>query len=149
VDGLHPVETALQYIFYGYIGTWYIWGGDNPKGFDCSGLAVEYLKACGLVGRNEDYTAASLYKKFSEFQTPLPTRNCLIFFKSKDKINHVEIALNDRQSVGASGGTSKIKNEFDAMNHDAFIKVRTFHDRKPYAYINMRLAYEQINRIDN
>jgi peptidoglycan DL-endopeptidase CwlO len=38
-----PVETALQ-----YIGVPYVWGGDSPKGFDCSGLVMYVLRQHGV-----------------------------------------------------------------------------------------------------
>lgn len=139
MDSFDNTELALKYIWDTYLGKWYIWGGDNPKGFDCSGLAVEYLKSCGVVSRGSDYTAASLYKKFVSYQSPLPTRGCLVFFRKNKKINHVEIAVNSRLSIGARGGGNKIITVADAIKHDAFIKLRPFHNRKPFAYINVKI----------
>lgn len=38
-----PVETALQ-----YLGVPYVWGGETPKGFDCSGLVMYVLRQHGV-----------------------------------------------------------------------------------------------------
>lgn len=54
------VTTALS-----YLGTPYIWGGDDPSGFDCSGFVIECLKSVGLLSEKEDYTADGLYHLFN------------------------------------------------------------------------------------
>ena len=38
------LQTALA-----YLGTPYVWGGDDPSGFDCSGFVIECLKSAGLL----------------------------------------------------------------------------------------------------
>jgi cell wall-associated NlpC family hydrolase len=37
-----------------FIGKFYKWGGDDPAGFDYSGLAIEVLKAVGVLPRKGD-----------------------------------------------------------------------------------------------
>ena len=132
-------ELALKYVWDTYLGSWYIWGGSDPRGFDCSGLAVEYLKSLGFLRESEDYTAAQLYKKFSHAASILPSRGCLIFYHNRsNKIIHVEILVNKSLSIGANGGGSKVKTVEDAMRHDAFIKLRPTNRRPVYGYINVR-----------
>jgi len=126
-------QIALDYILR-YSGKWYLWGGNDPQGFDCSGLAVEYLKASGLVAPEWDTTAAGMWLIFKEQRILKPQRGCLVFWhspNSKEQICHIEICLNEKLSYGASGGGSKIKTQEDAKKHDAFIKVRKMKGR-PY-----------------
>ena len=41
-------KAVLDYA-YSFLGTPYRWGGDDPlTGIDCSGLALEVLKAAGI-----------------------------------------------------------------------------------------------------
>jgi murein DD-endopeptidase len=125
-------EIALEYI-KSYIGKPYLWGGDNPmQGFDCSGLALEYLKAMGVVERNIDMTAEGIFNLFQKVDSP--ERGDLVFYKNKDnKIIHVEIMLNKELSIGASGGGSGTINIDDAIKQDAFVKVRNVFTRQGIA----------------
>src|SRR5574344_1938371 len=38
----------------------YVWGGDDDRGYDCSGLTVEGLKQIGLLGAGEDRHSSAL-----------------------------------------------------------------------------------------
>lgn len=134
------MELSLWYISH-FIGTWYKWGGDDPKGFDCSGLAIEYLKAGGLLPRKFDTTADGLWNKseWKDKKSQKPSRGALVFYynKNKSKVIHVEIMLNKELAVGASGGGSKTITIENAMRDNAFIKVRKANSRQNIAgYIN-------------
>ncbi len=122
-------ELALKYIFQ-FVGTPYTWGGDDHSSFDCSGLVLEYLKSVGKVPRNYDTTAQGIYEKYQNNEVSKPFRGCLVFWKNdKGLIIHVEIMLNDHLSIGASGGGSKTKSLEDAINHNAFVKMRDIYSR--------------------
>lgn len=118
-------EVALEYIKH-YTGQWYKWGGDDPDGFDCSGLACEFMKAGGLVSRNYDNTAQGIWDEFKAHQVRDPYEGCLVFWTDKPggTIIHVEIMMNPVLAFGASGGGSKTLTPADAMKDNAFIKVR-------------------------
>ena len=130
MDKIERREESLDYIKR-YSGLWYKWGGDDPKGFDCSGLAIEFLKAAGLLPRKFDTTAQGLWERYQTHEVKEPSRGCLVFWHggNKDKAIHVEIMLNSQQAIGASGGGSKTQTESDAMRDNAFIKVRTIKSR--------------------
>lgn len=127
-------DIAVDYVMR-YIGTFYSWGGDDPSGFDCSGIAIEMLKAVGLMKRKVDATAAMLWEKFKDKQVNEPYKGCLVFWynNTTKKIIHIEICINNRLSVGASGGGSRTKTKEDAIRDNAFIKMRPFKSR---AYIH-------------
>lgn len=115
---------AIEYIKH-FIGKWYKWGGDDPSGFDCSGVGVEFLKSVGKMARKSDANSRMLYEMFPKVAKPGP--GVLAFWGDKEAphtIRHVEICLNDWQTIGASGGGSKTLTEEDAIRDNAFIKVR-------------------------
>ena len=124
------VWTALS-----YHKTFYTWGGDDPYGFDCSGLAIEALKAGGKIMRGMDYTAGGLYALFQppgEGVEQMPGNLC--FWKSSDGfIVHVEMVMAYGFSIGASGGGSKTKSHEDAIRDNAFIKIRPIERHRPFA----------------
>ena len=114
-----------------YIGTWYSWGGDNPDGFDCSGLAIEFLKSVNKFPRSLDGTAQDLWARYKSQRVDKPSRGCLVFWKnSEGKAIHVEVMLNNHLAIGASGGGSKTTTKEAAIKANAFVKVRSIYTRK-------------------
>ena len=124
-------EIAVAYA-WSFIGTPYKWGGNDPMaGFDCSGFCIEVLQAVGVLSRHGDWTAANLFEKFKEKKVNYPTQGCLVFWnnQSGNKIVHVELCINDRLALGASGGGSRTVTVQDAIEQDAYIKLRPFASR--------------------
>ena len=122
-----------------YVGKWYIWGGDDPDGFDCSGLVVECLKSVGLISEREDYTADELWKLFKDYQVQEPKRGCIVFyFIDTGRAYHVVICSTEFHCINADGGNSKCKTIADAKKYDAFIKERPIDKRSGrIAYVNL------------
>ncbi len=118
------IELAIK-VAWTFVGTFYRWGGDDPSGFDCSGLVVEILKSVGLIPRKSDYTAKMLYYKFVGSRVSDPEAGCLVFWgKDEQHITHVEFCINDWQTIGASGGGSSTTSEEAAIKQNAYVKVR-------------------------
>lgn len=110
-------------------GRWYRWGGDDPSGFDCSGLVIEVLQSVGLLPMNFDGTANFLarqcFPELYEHSNPLfPEQGDLVFWRSPQYFSHVEIAIAGDLSIGASGGGRNVRTMEDAIKYNAFIKVR-------------------------
>ena len=93
---IYDKRNLVIEIAKGYIGKWYKWGGDDPSGFDCSGLVIECLKSVGVLPRNGDWTASDLATNMGWLVTSLPANGDLVFWKnSAGKPIHVEICIND------------------------------------------------------
>ena len=124
---------------YSYLKEWYIWGGDDPDGFDCSGLVIECLKSIGFILDKEDATANGIWKLYKEKQVPNPTEGCLVFyFNSRGIAYHVGICVDPYHCINADGGNSKCKTIQDAKKYDAFIKIRPIDKRKSKrTYVNL------------
>lgn len=123
-------EFVIDYISH-YIGTFYSWGGDDPSGFDCSGIINEGMQAIGLIGRKEDWTANMYKDNWKSRYVEKPYRGCLILWEGllPDIAIHIEMALSDTLSIGASGGGSNTITKEDAIRDNAFIKVRPWASR--------------------
>lgn len=120
-----PRESAIDYIMR-YVGSWYLWGGDDPSGFDCSGLVVEYLKSIGRIERGSDFTAADLWNHFHDQRYSAPTVGGLVFYRRTNgqAVCHIEITLDEIYQLGASGGGPWIKSRQNAIHYNAFVKRR-------------------------
>jgi cell wall-associated NlpC family hydrolase len=115
-------------IAWASVGVPYQWGGDDfLRGFDCSGFVIELLKSVGILPRTGDWTAEQLSNKFMQVDNPV--EGCLVFWQNNNKIIHVEYCLNEELAIGASGGGSKTNSLNDAINQNAYIKIRPMFTR--------------------
>jgi len=125
-------DLALK-IAWSFLGKPYRWGGDDPMaGFDCSGFIVELLRSTGHLDRGIDLTAQGLWDSFAAWEVSVPYNGCLVFWQNyRGMVNHVELCLDNRHSIGASGGGGMCISEQDAIEQNAYIKIRPFRSRKP------------------
>lgn len=119
-------RNIVQRIAWEYLGLPYIWGGDDPTGFDCSGLVIEALKSVGVLPRKGDWTADSLYRMFKSSEVYATVQpGDLVFWENDIGLQvHVEIMVGPGLSIGASGGGSWAINKDEAFRRGAYIKVR-------------------------
>jgi cell wall-associated NlpC family hydrolase len=130
-----PRDLALQ-VALSNLGQPYVWGGDDPvAGFDCSGLVVEALKACGVLPRDGDWSAHTLlhgaFQGRPRVRTlPALERGMLVFWPRDDGvIRHVEMVYTPLHNgavitIGASGGGSKTTDREAAIRANAYVKLR-------------------------
>ena len=130
-----PMPNTARMMFmdvaWSHLNTPYRWGGDDPMaGFDCSGLVVECLKSIGAIGLREDYGANAMWQKWRGREVSDPYRGVLAFwFDGTGTATHVAICWDRDYCITADGGGSKTLTERDAIEQNAFIKVRRIDHR--------------------
>ena len=131
--------TAVWYLKR-FIGLPYRWGGDDPiEGFDCSGLVHEVLQGVGKEQRGLDSTAENLYLSHKSNTVDKGYAGCFVFWyiqwQGEERIAHVEMMIDDKFCIGASGGGSKVNSLDDAVRENAFIKMNPINYRGGQYYI--------------
>lgn len=128
--------------FYAYIlsmvGIPYIWGGNNPAGFDCSGLCIEILKSIGLVENHYDSNAQGIFKDLVNQKRASvivqPLQGSLVFFgKSVNDITHIGFCISSSLMIEAGGGDSTCTSPEIAFKKGAFVKLRPINHRQDVA----------------
>lgn len=113
------------------VGQPYRWGGDDTvDGFDCSGLAIEILRARGLLPRSGDWSAQALYDVFkaakaADVTTSNGDLGDLAFYGVVlGQITHIGTVIDPGYVLEAGGGGSKTKTKADAAAQNAFVRIR-------------------------
>jgi len=115
-------KLALK-IAFKFLGKPYLWGGDDPSGFDCSGFVIEVLKSVGTLPRKGDWTAAMLARTWTVISDPRP--GDLVFWATgTGRIIHIEMCIGKGLAIGASGGSRNTRTYQDAIKQNAYIKIR-------------------------
>jgi cell wall-associated NlpC family hydrolase len=134
-------RELMMKVAWSFLGRPYIWGGDDSHGFDCSGYVIECLQSVGILPRKGDWTAQGLWVKFNA--NPVPEayvqQGDLAFWRvvesPESSIIHIEIMVDWKHSIGASGGGSRTITEADAWAQNAYVKVRPIATRAGMAGI--------------
>ncbi len=124
-----------------FMGISYVWGGKQPKGFDCSGL-VRYVYR--QFGMKLDMCAAEMYRLGYDMPQGAALPGDLIFFhqttNKKSRISHVGIVLESNEcglkfihSVRGKGVTISYLPEKYYATHFAGVK-RTMDVLKNFSY---------------
>lgn len=123
------IETGLNYILR-FVGSPYKWGGDDPMaGFDCSGLALEFLKATAiLLQESYDTNAQGLRVLLNRQKVSKPIAGALVFY-GKTRATHVAICLDESLMIEAGGGNSTTEDLDDAIVQNAYVRVRPINRR--------------------
>jgi cell wall-associated NlpC family hydrolase len=95
------INTAKQ-----YMGVPYVWGGETPTGFDCSGFTQYVLKQNGITIPR---TAAEQYASgVSILKSNLKTGDLVFFTTYKPGASHVGFYMGDGKFIHASSGAKQV-----------------------------------------
>lgn len=99
-----------------YLGIPYVWGGETPDGFDCSGL-VQYVY--GQLRINLSRTTYTQVGEGIDVSREGLKQGDLVFFKKGEDIHHVGIYIGNGQFIHApqSGEVVKISNLSDRNDY--------------------------------
>ncbi|MGK0467526.1 C40 family peptidase [Clostridium sp.] len=90
---------------YNFIGIPYVWGGEGPRFFDCSGFTMYVYKKFGVDLPH--YTGSQIGKGISVSRNDLKQGD-LIFFNTNGTASHVGIYVGDGDFIHASSGSNKV-----------------------------------------
>jgi peptidoglycan DL-endopeptidase LytE len=104
-----------------YIGTPYLWGGNTPAGFDCSGLTSYVFNKVGVpIPR----TAATQWSGLKAVSTPKP--GDLVFFETyAPGPTHVGIYLGNNQFIQAGSKGVSIADMTNSYWKPRYLGART------------------------
>jgi hypothetical protein len=112
------------------MGKPYIWGGDDPAGFDCSGLVVECLRSAGAFPRGRDATADGLYRQHAPVNPEDVRSGDLVFWLAASRAVHVGLVIDPPDCyIGAEGGGSWATDPAAALRRNAYIQVNPIASR--------------------
>ena len=96
---------------YKYIGIPYIWGGNNPQGFDCSGLVQWILKKThDILIERTTRLQSNKWRSELKFDLSLIKPGDLIYFKTKkNQISHVGVYSGDNKFIHAPNRKTNVK----------------------------------------
>lgn len=104
-------ELSSQIISYAreLLGVRYVYGGNTPKGFDCSGF-VKYVY--NHFDLNIERTASSQARQGAAVKKENLAKGDLVFFDTNgghNKVNHVGIYIGDGNFIHSSSGSAAMK----------------------------------------
>jgi cell wall-associated NlpC family hydrolase len=103
-----PLGTSATQLAQQFLGVKYVWGGENPSGFDCSGL-LQYTY--GKLGVKIPRTSQEQWKAGQDVgRNPQP--GDAVFFGTPDNVHHVGMYLGNGKFIQApkTGDVVKISN---------------------------------------
>ncbi len=140
------MKTLISYAM-SFLGKPYIWGGEGPNGYDCSGLVQEILRSVGEDPKG-DQTAQDLFNYFKTYADK-PSPGALVFYgKGINHITHIAFVIDHFRVVEAGGGDHTCINMETASRENAMVRIRPYNHRKDIVGLKIP-DYINIDRSDN
>jgi cell wall-associated NlpC family hydrolase len=98
------ISDLISYA-YSFMGIPYVWGGEGPRCFDCSGFTQYVFKKFGV--NLPHYTGSQIGEGSSVSRKNLKQGD-LIFFRADGKVSHVAIYVGNGDFIHASSGSKKV-----------------------------------------
>ena len=118
----------------------YVWSGQGPDQWDCSGLAQEFYKMYGIDPPG-DQTAQGYYNHWSSkidrgcwfiAKAKIAFGDMLFFGSDRSNITHIAIGINRFLLFEAGGGGRDCKTIEDARRLGASVRLRPIDTRRDF-----------------
>ena len=123
-----------------YLNTGYVYGGNSPQGFDCSGFTQFVYNKFGydMPRRSQDQMNLGIPVS----QKNLAPADLVFFSTSKSKqVNHVGIYIGEGKFIHASSGSRRIR--INTLN-DSYFKTRYQGGRRVFLQLNSSLLISRL-----
>lgn len=107
-DGAPEARGQIIEIATAQLGQPYVYGGDTPGGFDCSGL-VHY--AYSRVGLDIPRTTTGQYRQSQRIARRNLAPGDLVFFRLRGSVSHVGLYLGDGEMIHAPSTGNDVRIE--------------------------------------
>lgn len=101
-----------------YIGTPYIWAGENPSGFDCSGFTSYVYKS---MGKELPRRAVDQYNACKKIKERSVQKGDLVFFDNGSGVSHVGMVISEKGEpvvmIHASSSQGVIRTAIDSSDY--------------------------------
>lgn len=101
VSNTTKLNTVIRQLKDQVHKTWYVFSGDTPAGWDCSGLT---MWAYGQLGVNLEHRASKQKNEGTLVKTPKPGDIVAFTYKGSQSAYHVGIYLSPDEMIHAGGG---------------------------------------------
>jgi len=101
-----------------YIGTPYVWAGENPSGFDCSGFTSYVYKS---MGKELPRRAVDQYNACNKIKERAVQKGDLVFFDNGSGVSHVGMVISEKGEpvvmIHASSSQGVIRTAIDSSDY--------------------------------
>lgn len=114
------------------LGKPYIWGGNGPHSWDCSGLSLAILKSVDYFPAGVDVNAQDLFHFLSNqnWKEKLEKGSIVFYGRNINKITHVGICVDKDYMISAAGGDHTTTTVEEAIKKNACVKKTTIDYRR-------------------
>jgi cell wall-associated NlpC family hydrolase len=122
-------KSELYEFAISLFGLPYVWGGNGPLSFDCSGL-VQHILKFAQIDPLGDQTALTLYQAFVSSPKERGFGALAFYGSSEERIHHVGFCIDEHIMLNASGGGRNVINIQRAKELGASVKIEPINWRK-------------------
>ncbi len=101
-----------------YLGTPYVWAGENPSGFDCSGFTSYVYKS---LGKELPRRAVDQYNACNKIKERAVQKGDLVFFDNGSGVSHVGMVISEKGEpvvmIHASSSQGVIRTAIDSSDY--------------------------------
>ena len=101
-----------------YLGTPYVWAGENPSGFDCSGFTSYVYKS---MGKELPRRAVDQYNACKKIKERSVQKGDLVFFDNGSGVSHVGMVISEKGEpvvmIHASSSQGVIRTAIDSSDY--------------------------------